>query len=389
MPRKLKYLLRRTINGTAYVYFRGRGGKLTRINEAGPEGSPEFMAAYARCLQQHKGVVEQPRETTRVGVMPDSLAAAITIYLSSTKFESLRPSTRARILKQCEAIRTWRKDGTGPEFGTAPLRGIDVDAIDIYSEAVAKQAGASVADRHVHVLSSIWKAARKHPQFGIKKLSNPTVEAESHYRVQMEHRPWPIDIEEQFIATAPANLALAVLVLHFSMQRGGDCVKMRWDDYDGRGIYVRQEKTHGERDAVANYHVCPAPLREALDAAPRTADTILVNAYGRPYTASSTLSKAIARHLRRMGVAKKGVRSLVMHGLRKSGACDVIAAGASVPQLQAAGGWKSASQAIAYAKKLDPRKLQASSVELWDAELLKQKAAREVAKRRAQIKVIG
>jgi integrase len=375
MARKLKYLLRRTINGVAYVYFRDRAARLTRL--PGTEGSAEFMAAYNSALSAMLGEVKHPREA-KLGAMPDSLNAAITIYLSSTAFAELRPSTKQRVTRHCQALRD--------RLGTGRLRDLDVNAVDIYSEEIAKASGASVADRHVHVLSSIWKVARKHPQFGVKKLPNPTVEAESHYRVQQEHRPWPVDLQQKFMDTAPGNLKLAKLLLHFTLQRGGDCVRMRWSDYDGAGLLVRQEKTGGERDAVANYHPCPAPLREALDAAPRTADTILVNAYGRPYTAASTLSKAIARHLRRIGAAKKGKRSFVMHGLRKTGAVDVIALGATVQQLKAAGGWKSDSQALYYARKFDQREANERTVELWDAELQRQQADREVAERRAQIR---
>jgi integrase len=366
MVRKLKYLLRRQIGGRAYVYFRDRAGRLTRL--PGVEGSGEFQRAYDGCMAVLAGD-EAPKGEARIGHLPDSIAAAIGVYLASTKFAGLRPSTRARIMRHCEALRD--------RLGTARLRDLDVDAVDIYSEQIARKQGGSVADRHVHVLSSIWQAARKHPAFGIKKISNPTVEAESHYKVQREHRPWPIELQDKFMATAPANLQLAKLLLHFSVQRGGDCVRLRWSDYDGRGLFVRQEKTGGERDAEANYLLCPVPLRAALDEALQSrpgagpADTILVNEYGRPYTAAATLSKAIKRHLVRIGAAKKGERSFVMHGLRKTGAVDAVMAGAGVAGLKSFG-WKSDSQALYYARGVDKRQQNEQTIDLWNAAIERQ-----------------
>ena len=76
------------------------------------------------------------------------------------------------------------------------------------------------------------------------------------------------------MAHAPDRLKLAKVLLHFSAQRGCDCIVMRWADYDGKGIYVRPRKTHGEVDALPNYHLCPKPLRDALDKAPRAADSV-------------------------------------------------------------------------------------------------------------------
>lgn len=375
---KLKYLLRRQINGAAYVYFRDRAGRLTRL--PGAEGSAEFQLAYDVALRAMLTGGEGDRHA-RPSTGRDSIEAAIALYLASSRFAGLAPSTRQRIGQQCDAIRG--------RLGSARLRDLDVHAVDIYSEQVARKHGASVADRHVHVLSSVWQSSIKYPQFQISKLPNPTAAAESHYRVQREHRPWPLELQEQFMATAPDNLRLAKLLLHFSVQRGGDCIRMRWTDYDGAGLYVRPEKTHGERAAEANYHLCPEPLREALEAAPRLAETILVNGDGKPYAAASVLSKAIKRHLIRIGAAKKGERSFVMHGLRKTGAVDAVMAGAGVPGLKSLG-WKSDSQALYYVRGLDTQRANRNTVDLWNAELRRQIGQRahdrDIAARRSSIR---
>jgi hypothetical protein len=66
------------------------------------------------------------------------------------------------------------------------------------------------------------------------------------------------------MATAPRRLRVAKLLLHFSAQRGGDCIDMRWRDFDGRGISVRPEKGGGESLELANDHRCPKPLLKVL-----------------------------------------------------------------------------------------------------------------------------
>jgi integrase len=47
--------------------------------------------------------------------------------------------------------------------------------------------------------------------------------------------------------------------LQYTGQRGGDVVKMRWEDFDGRRVYVVQEKT-GKKLWLN----CPKPLLIAL-----------------------------------------------------------------------------------------------------------------------------
>jgi integrase len=315
--------------------------------------------------------------------MPDSVSAAIAIYLNSPAMVMPHDkgghadSTKARIRRHCERIRE--------EIGSGRLKDLTTKALDRYSEDVQKQYGASVADRYVFVLSSIWQNVKKYDQFDIDNLPNPTREARKAYTVQQAHRPWPEEVQEKFMATAPEQLKLAKLLLHFSAQRGGDCVAMLWSDYDGKGLTVRQEKLHGDRDAQADYYLCPKPLREALDAAPRTAETILTNAYGQRYADTSVLSKAIKRHLVRLGLARAGERTFVMHGLRKTAASEVGSFGAGVSGIKSVTGHRTDAEAQYYARGADKRRINKAVVDAWDAELERKEREREIEKRRAQI----
>jgi integrase len=355
-----------------YVYFRLPSGKLIPLPT--DESSVEFERAYQACLAKRDAA---PAPVARVANMPDSVSAAIQIYLSSPGFLKLRDSTKARQRRHCERMRE--------EIGTGRLKDLNTRAIDIYSEQVERQYGASVADRYVFVISKIWQNVKKYEQFDIWEMANPTREARKAYEVQQAHRAWTDDVQERFMAAAPAQLQLAKLLLHFSAQRGGDCVKMLWSDYDGEGITVRQEKLHGERDAEPDYYLCPKPLREALDAAPRTAETILTNAYGQRYADASVLSKAIKRQLIRVGLARKGERTFVMHGLRKTAAKDVAPLGVGAGGIKSITGHRTDQEANYYAQGFERKRVNRAVVEAWDAELERKEREREIEQRRAQI----
>ena len=66
------------------------------------------------------------------------------------------------------------------------------------------------------------------------------------------------------------------------------------------------------------------PLLDARGKAPRVAETILVNGWGRPYTPAFALSHAIRREFVGPGSAKRGDgrKTYTMHGLRKIAASD-------------------------------------------------------------------
>ena len=367
---RTKYLQLKTMKGKPYLYFRCRGMlKQLPLDQT----SMEFRRAYDNCMEE-AARREKPRRVARVSLVPESLGAAIDKYLESPAFAGHPKSTQKQYLRTLDQLRA--------RLGNGRLTDLDTDAIDIHTEQVARKSGASVADRHLRLLSLIWKVCRKYPQFNVKGKSNPTVDAERRYTIKRKHRPWPRELQERFMASAPDHLKLAKLLLHFSAQRGGDCIKMKWTDFDGLGLLVRPEKTHGETAAEPNYHMCPKPLREALLTAPRTAETILVSAWGKPFGSQSTLSHAIRRELIKLGFAKPGERTFVLHGLRKTAASDVGSLGVGAAGIKTVTGHRTDGEANEYAAWADKRRVNAMVVEQWDIELERQATA---ARRRAQI----
>jgi integrase len=363
-----RYLYRKTVKGNSHLFFRYRG-KLKPLPL--DESSVEFQRAYDVALQEAKlfrAMFHRPsrRRDARVDPLRDTLDAAIDKYLDSAAFDALTRSSKLQYQHTLKQLRA--------RLGTGRLADLDIDAIDIYTDELAKEHGTSVADRHMRLISKIWKVCRKFPQFSLKGKLNPTLEADKHYVVRQRHRPWPRHLQDAFMAGASDNLKLAKLLLHFSAQRGSDCVKMKWSDYNGKGIIVRPRKTHGEAEALPNYHLCPKPLREALERAPRVAETILVNAHGKSYASANVLSHAFKRELVRLGLAKPGERSLVMHGLRKTAASDVGSLGVGAAGVKTIGGWRTDREANYYAQHADTRRLNALVVQQWDAELERQQS---------------
>ena len=349
-----KYLYRKSVKGHEYLYFREPSGKTHSLPL--DQSSPEFRAAYDACER-----ALQPRASAKPAEQASApyactINAAIEKYLGTPEFAELKPHTLRGYMNVINALRE--------ELGSARLRDLDCDRLNVYTELVTKKNGAAIADRTVTVISRLWKSARKHEQFGIKKLIDPTLDAERRYKVKRAHRSWPHEVEQAILEheSVPANVKLAIHLLHFAAQRGGNSIRMQWADFDGRGLLVRPEKTDGDAEAEARYHLCPRPLLEALKAAPRQADTILVNEIGTAYANSGVLSNAIRRALK-----KVGVKGLSMHGLRKSAARDVAQLGVGVAGIKSITGHRTDEMAEYYAAEANMRGVNQEAVDKWDA----------------------
>jgi integrase len=387
--KSLKYLYRKTVKGIAYIYFRMPvDGKLIPLPKN--EGSAEFRRSYAACLKTVTGVAKPgprpvvenpPRVNASVAFIGGTVGKAIETYLDSSSFrENIKVSSQHKYRRVLDEMRDL--------IGATLLADLDLDAVNIYSEGLSKNNGPSVADFHVSLLSNIWQECRKYPQFGIRNIPNPTRDAERRYKVKHAHQPWTDEAQEKFMATAPETLKLAKLLLHFSAQRGGDCVKMKWSDFDGRGITVVPEK--GGEMELGNYHRCPKPLLDALNRAHKRrgdAETILVNSWGKPWKNANTLGKAIRVQLVRCGLAKPGVKTFVMHGLRKNAASEVGSLLLGTAGIKSVTGHKSNEMAEYYAKHAEQRAINAKTVAAWD-EALEQKAAARVRARRAKLRSV-
>lgn len=339
---RTKYLYRKE----PYLYFRMADGKLVPLPT--DTKSAEFNRAYDACLRTRKGIdketakQEKPERTVKVAPSHGTVRAAVAVYKETTHYrDELRPSTRAAYEDVIQQLTDSIGDALMADF-------VDVDVIDEYIEEVSKKrtiqkvvcghmrkitvGGRAVARMHLLVLRELWKSCRRQPEFNIKKVANPFRDAQRPYRKAAKPAmPWSPDDQNKFLATAPDHLSLGVLMLKYFGQRGSDVVRVLWQDFVSRveivdrkkvtkwGIMVAPQK--GD-DAEPEFLELPDVLVGALLAArkERSEGTIVVNAWGKPYASARGLSQAIRLHLMKIGLRKKGIKSLVMHGLRKNAA---------------------------------------------------------------------
>jgi integrase len=381
---KRKYLMRTPDPerpGRCWIYFRVRGRPLVRLPN--DEGSAEFERQYYHELAALKGEpVRGPNtrtarqfENARIAFLPGSLGWLIERYLASSKFD---PKS-----EQCFAAGTrynYRKalDLLKARIGAGMLVDLDSEALDVYSASIEREHGASVADQQVNLISNLWEFAKGFKEFKRKGRMNPTLDCKRHYKAGKGHVPWPDGVIERFEQTAKPPLRLAVTVLRYSAQRGGDCIAMKRNDFDGERIRVVQEKT-----GTPLWLKCPKPLREVLRKQPYVSDHILNSIWKRPYANSTTLGHAIERHLKKLGIA-----GYTMHGLRKNAAVELAEAGATVDELMDVLGHRTPKMALYYCKLANQRRVNENAVVKWDAEI-ERKAKAKAGRRRAQIRAVG
>jgi integrase len=132
-----------------------------------------------------------------------------------------------------------------------------------------------------------------------------------------------------------------------------------------------------------NYHLCPKPLLEALKKAKKTAtaDTILVSKWGKPWASANVLGRAIRHHLIKIGLAKKGERTISMHGLRKTAASEVGGLLLGARGIKSVTGHKSDEMANYYAQHADQIEINKKVVSAWDEALAKKERKRAAARK--------
>jgi integrase len=141
---------------------------------------------------------------------------------------------------------------------------------------------------------------------------------------------WTPEQIEAFVSKANSkgrgSIGLAVLLGAGLGQREGDVLRLGWTQYDGVSVRLRQRKT-GKLIAVPAI----ADLRQALDAVPRTAATIVVSeTTGRPYTEDN-----FTHLFREIADAAELPCDLQFRDLRRTAVVFLAEAGCSIPEIAA------------------------------------------------------
>jgi integrase len=311
------------------------------------------------------------------------MGAAILKYQASTEYTlELKASTRRKYQRTIEVMRD--------RIGSLPFSGFDTDAVDIYSEQLARDFGPSVARSHVWMISILYQCCRKYPEFGLKNRVNPTTDAVQRYSVKRPTPAWNEAAQQGFLETAPQHLIDGYMMLRYGAQRAGDTIRIDWDAFDGEGFMLIPEK-QGTEDGIPNHHLCPQPLLELLerlkerrriDGQPLSGP-ILLNAKGKPWASPTDFSEAVRNHLIKIGLAKKGAKTISMHGLRCNAASDVAELMLGTAGIKSVTGHISDQMAQKYARHAEKRAINRKVVEGWNAQIREKTEARAETRRKA------
>lgn len=323
---RLKHIHRfKDRTGRVRFYLRRPGFKAVAL--PGPEGSPEFMAAYYKALKT--GEPDQP--AAKAGTL-DALAV---LYYGSAYFTQLGASTQI----------VYRRivDGLRRTHGTISVAMLDAKAI---RSALHKRAKTPAAANHfLRVMKTLMKLAVENewrpdnPATGIDRLREKAegIPTWSEDDIRAFEARWPIGTKER--------LAFALL-LH-TAQRKSDVIRMGRKNLKGEGIEVRQIKT--KATLVLPIH---PELRAALDLLPEGQMTFIMTAFGKPYSPTGFYNWF------RDAVRAAGLpdgRS--PHGLRKATARRLAEAGCSAHQIAAVTGHRTLSEVQRYTRAADQERL--------------------------------
>jgi integrase len=313
--------------GKVYYYFRHRSEQWPL---PGVPGSTEFTRAYDAFLQR---ITTGKR--ARVIFAATTLGGVIEQYISSKAFNLKAPATKRiyrRILDQLSLL-----------AGRCLM-------IDLQERHVRKMRqhfrSSSLADKAVMLIGVLWVFAKEN--LAMQLGPNPVTDIRQLHRRARVYEPWPIDLIEQLRLRAKPTVRLAISLLLYTGQRIGDVTTMRWAQYDGTSIRVRQQKT----DALLQIPVHSA-LKAVLDAAPRRSEFIL----GVGYSVGG-LSQLIKRALERAGAGQ-----YTAHGLRKNAAIALAEAGCTPHEVAAVTGHRSLRMVQHYTAGAEQKKLARSAID--------------------------
>lgn len=169
---------------------------------------------------------------------------------------------------------------------------------------------------------------------------------------------WPDDRIEEVIKGMPLHIATPCMLALYLGQRLGDVLAMRWSDYKGATVVVKQEKT-GMDEADTSLEIpCHSALQAFLDGLPREHDLIAVNSRGKPWGDTSNYSGRLREQLHRVGMEDYSI-----HGLRKSAANRLAEAGCSSKEIAAILGHKTLAMVELYTREVEQRQLAVAAIE--------------------------
>ena len=295
----VNHATKRLANGTLRTYwYAWRGGPPLH----GEPGSPEFVASYNQAV------------ATKTAPPRGTLLAVLHAYQISEDFLRLADSTRRSYVALIMRIEK--------AFADFPLAAM----IDRRTRGVFKEWRDRVAiDSGRRQADYAWTVLARVLSWGLDRglvASNPCEKGGRLYRGSRADKIWTTDDEATFLARAPAHLHLPLLLALWTGQRQGDLLRLPWSAYDGTHIRLQQSKS-GRRVVI----LAGAPLKAALDAAPKRSTIMLTNSEGKPWTSDGF------RASWRKACAIAGITGVTFHDLRGTAVTRLALVGASEAEI--------------------------------------------------------
>jgi integrase len=244
------------------------------------------------------------------------VAHTIDLYAKSADFSRLSEGTQRDYRRYLA-----RLDNS---VGERPLASISTDYLYKIRDKLKDKPVA--ANHTIAVVSALfkWAISRR-----IVKIS-PAVDI-PRLKGGDGHERWTWEDIAAFRASASPTMRLALELGLYTGQRLSDVIALRWADYDGVRVRIRQKKT-GVRLSIPVH----GDLKGLLEATDRRAETILTGRSGRPFH-----SRVFSRDFRDARIKAGLADGLSFHGLRHTAASVLAEEGSTAPEIMAITGHKS------------------------------------------------
>ncbi|MBP6818288.1 MAG: tyrosine-type recombinase/integrase [Ferrovibrio sp.] len=282
-------------------------------------------------------VYSYPRSKKRVAPAQGTIGWALRQYLVSQEFTSLAPGSQVvyrRALKLFDPIRQH------------DLNSISRQHIYRIRDALSTKPGAANSFIAAAGAFFVWSLER-----GYRTDYSPVAKIK---RLPIKTRgPWPDEVVAKAKAEMQGIVRLAFLLGLHTGQRIGDILSMRWSDFDGEGIAVKQQKT-----GIELWVPCSVELLEALRLARAEATglTIVSRPDGRPISTDS-FEWLWKREVRRLGLTGH-----VFHELRHTAAVRLAETGATAHEIGSITGHQTLATLQRYTKAAEQKKLARAAI---------------------------
>jgi integrase len=269
-----KPVRKRLANGDIriYWYHRDTGSRLPDNPD-----SPEFMRALKN--------LDSEKLRDQAAEKGNTISSLIRTYKASPDWTGLAASTRE--------IESYNLTAIENEWGTMTLRAVGLkgaraEFLEWRNELAEKTPRA--ADAKLKRMAKLFSFAldleliERHPLLKLKSV----------YESDRSDIIWSDQHITRFRGSCGPDMGLALLIALHTGQRRGDILGLRWANYDGFAISLRQGKTKTDV-----FIPCTTQLRDALDARKAALvsgnrraedlgdETILLNTEGNPWTKSA------------------------------------------------------------------------------------------------------